>query len=359
MWLPEPLKRKARRVILHIGAPKAGSTAIEVMLGRNLKLLSKNRVLVPDVGKGVEASPLAPVFIPWYRKTSLHRLYKLGSFGRRMQHRSAVMAMLRRSLSDFEAETVILSSEQFYQHLFSRKSLSQLRQFLTEIAGEITVIGWFRRQDQAMFSSQIHSARVGGNSNFLPPVSVSNNHWLRYGERLEAWEDVFRNDELIVRPFDRAGMVNGDVCADFLAHSRLDIDGIETGIAANVGLDKVLAAYVERLNEKVPRFIGDDLNPVYGNIAATFGILEPRANRPKIAARDARFILEMFQRSNAVLSARFGNGKPFFDENVHDQDPLAEEGLSAEDVVALSSEMLAILSGRIHSLQQRIQHLRK
>ncbi len=358
MWLSAPVSRKARRVILHIGAPKSGSTAIQVMLGRNRKLLAEQRVLMPDLGTGVVASPLVPIFMPWYHKTSLHRDYKIGYLQRRLRHRLAVLAMLRRSFSNANPDTVILSSEHFYQHLSSRRSLSQLRRLLLEFAEEITVIGYFRRQDQAMFSSQIHSARVGGSSVFLPPVSLSRHHWLRYAERLDAWANVFGQDELIVRPFDSRKIVDGDVCKDFLVYARLDMSGIETGIAANVGLDRVLATYIEKLNEKVPRFAGGDLNPLYRPLASTFGFLKPCADRPKISATDARFILEMLKDSNAALAKRFGNGDAFFDETVNDMDPLAEDGLSAEDVVAVSSEILAILAGRIITLEQNNLRLR-
>lgn len=350
-WLPKPLSQKARRVILHIGAPKAGSTAIQSMLGRNRKLLAAQGILLPTLGSGGTACPLVPLFVPWPRTTTLHRRFNVSGFPMRRGYRRPLMEKLSRELQSARPETVILSSENFYQHLSGKRSLSQLRAFLREIADEITVIGWFRRQDLAMFSSQIHSARVGGNALFLPPASVSANHWLRYAERLDGWSEVFHGDELIVRPFESQRLQERDVCRDFIIRARLVLDNIETGIAANVGLDLVVATFLERLNEHIPRDIGNKVNPTFTAIAATFGLISQKSPRPVISSADSRHILEMFRESNERLSSRFGEGRPFFNESVRDHDPLAEDGLTASDAVAISADIFAALAEKLNLLQ--------
>lgn len=350
---------KAKRVILHIGAPKAGSTAIQAMLGRNRGVLAEHGIRIPMLGSGATASALVPAFVPWPRTTALHRKFNLTGPLSRRRHDRAVREKLTRELEATRPETVILSSEHFYEHVTGTGSLKRLRSLLTEIAGEITLVGWFRRQDQAMFSSQLHSARVGGNAMFLPPSRVSGHHWLCYAERLACWSRVFGNDEMIIRPYEPSGFQEGDICRDFLAKTGLSHVPVGAGFAANLGLDLVSAAYLERLNENIPRFIGKKCNPAYDAIASAISTLPERAARPRISAADARHVLSLFGNSNARLDRDFGGGQPFFNPAVAEADPLAEDGLTVEDTMAISASIFERLAEKIQTLQNTNQQLRK
>jgi hypothetical protein len=350
---------RAKRVILHIGAPKAGSTAIQAMLGRNRGIFAAHGVRMPMLGSGATASALVPTFVPWPRTTALHRKFNLKGPLSRRRHEHAIREKLARELDATRPDTVVLSSEHFYEHVTGAGSIARLRSLLMEIAGEITVIGWFRRQDQAMFSSQLHSARVGGNALFLPPSSVTRNHWLCYAERLVCWSRVFRDDEVIIRPYEPSGFPDGDICRDFLTRTGLAHVPVETGFAANLGLDLVSAAYLERLNERIPRFIGKKCNPVYDAIASAISKLPERAARPRISAADARHVLSLFRESNTRLDLEFGGGGPFFDPAVNEADPLADDGLCVEDALAISGEIFENLAEKIQTLQNANQQLRK
>lgn len=132
-----------KRLILHIGSPKTGSTPLQSFLTRNqTKLLKSASILYPKSGKKGSAHHNVAYE---YGGKHLQLKFKLGSGG------------LRDVLDEFlhsSASTLLLSSEAFFH--YSRECFLRLVEDLGGL--EINVIFFLRRQEEYLQSGyqQIH-----------------------------------------------------------------------------------------------------------------------------------------------------------------------------------------------------------
>lgn len=187
-----------RRLILHIGPMKTGSTAIQRWLGHSHASLSA-----------------AGFFLPRALTSNASRLAVI-SLSRR--DGKALTEFDEKRLADFQAEIgnmpaatpcAIVSGEMLGQKLRTADAVASLRDLLAPYFSDIRVVAYLRRQDQLSLSHYSTALRLG-ERRARPLHKVFD-----FDEMLSAWAEVFGRDAMTVRIFDRKRLVNGDVVEDF------------------------------------------------------------------------------------------------------------------------------------------------
>lgn len=199
------------RLLLHVGHPKTGTTALQSVLFANADtLLNQASVLYPTRTKPVKIKHA--LAIPWLLGVEYEAV-------RRAAHASdetlteisqAFWQSITTEIADQQPEHLILSAEGFW---ILRKASEQKRatfnQTIADIANHVTVAGYLK-SPAPYFTSMINQKLRNFREVLLPKRNF-------YRASMEAWESM-GFDDYQWRIFDRKYLVNQDIIDDFCTH---------------------------------------------------------------------------------------------------------------------------------------------
>ena len=316
-----------RRLFLHIGAHKTGTTALQ-------HSLHQNRVLLGAVGAAFVSAQSVPHLHPYLGPRSPGAY---GSDGFKVLDLNA----LADRLAAADHDMVIASSENF-SFFFHKQPIEALESALRPHFDEIRILCYLRRQDRHAVSHhqegakpnrQAEGALWGHAPNALPDRSPGQDLYLDYDRRLGLWAEVFGADKLDLRVYDRELLKDGDIFADVLSVIGLDVRGLapvgDRNVSLGAGQTK-LGHLMNSLNIR-PRM----MDAILTRIGSAGRLMPSRA--------EAVAYLDRYRPSNRRLNARFGiTALPdLFDDAFDDyptspQSDWTEAGANAALIAALS-----------------------
>ena len=304
-----------RKLSLHIGSHKTGTTTVQVTLKHNEATLLQRGLAVaqgdsmPNLHQYLDyADP--KVILP-------------GGFKTRDPAQFADM------LAAHKADHVFGSSENF-SFFFQQVAVDALAAALTARFDDIRIIVYLRRQDRHAISHHQEGARPqrkpegllwGHALTALPKPAPQHRLYLDYDHRIGLWENAFGRENLLVRPFDRSLLKDGDIIPDILSLLGLDEQGIERMPDSNLSLGRLRAKIGHLANETV----GDDL--------VTRRLLRalPEPDERMIpSAADAERFLAPYREGNRRLNQRLNitNFPNLFPDDFSDYPETASEDLT-------------------------------
>lgn len=212
-----------KKLILHIGTEKTGTTAIQ-------EFLSLNRERFLDLGFFIPKSPsssapnhrkLATAFFNESRSDDSFQHFNIKNFE---NWRERVLTDVRGELQGCDTPVHIISSEHFSSRLTTRSEKADLYAFLNSIYDEIELVSYFRRQDQYAVSLYSTYLKSGGTEKRILPNSKNLSRY-GYYEMCRDWEKVFGIGSLKARVFDRNELVSGNIVDDFCNILDVDVGG--------------------------------------------------------------------------------------------------------------------------------------
>lgn len=287
------------RLLVHIGSPKTGSTAIQYFLQQNADALR---------AQGVN-------FVRAGRRANAHNAL--------LQARRAgdICTVLREVTDEIHAEPDalhILSSEMYFGAGFAADLAAALPD---DIRAGTQILAYLRRQDkflEAMYKQRVKTNRFQGDALEFADARRGNGGYTRI---LKPYADAFGPDSLIVRPFERAHFPQGNIVLDVAR-----ITGI-TGLGnlfVPGSLDNLTLSYeITRLLALMGRGTGINVKDVIRHLSHS---------RPPDAARsndcfskdERQQILAHYADINEELRATYTPDlKTFFDETDLADDALA------------------------------------
>ncbi|HDR27389.1 hypothetical protein [Rhodovulum sp.] len=202
------------QVILHIGAPKTGTTILQKTLRRSERVLAAHGI----------AYPRSP------RHKSKHRilLVGIGSLGRagasrfpdETRHddqRKAWFARLGRQLRKTSPEILVLSNEGLFGVLPPDRLAALREDILSLGADHIRIAGYVRRPSDHYLSWLQQEIRASWKVPLPAPLNCR--------QVLEPYMDVFGAGNVLIRTYDRATLCEGDIVADFV-NAYLGVSGL-------------------------------------------------------------------------------------------------------------------------------------
>jgi hypothetical protein len=170
--------------------------------------LVRKGVLYPDfTGIGARSSHFHKYFFDYFQPAT----WGNGSpvFSRPLRD-GQVHAFLR-ELETFEGD-VILSAE--YLANYAPKNIERLRHVFGAY-DNIRIIAYLRRQDERVRSAYSERAKLGA-AQTISEVLLEKRPSLRYYDLLDPWAEVFGDENVVVRPFEKAQWEGEDLITDFL-----------------------------------------------------------------------------------------------------------------------------------------------
>lgn len=313
-----------RRIVLHIGGEKTGSTSIQALMALNRGALMAAGFAVPRAPGAANhsglaafagAAPLVPDLVAG-----------LGG--------AAAVAALPAALAaeiaalPASAHTLLLSSEHCQSRLHDRASIARLRDGVLARLGaeEVTVLVWLRRQDGIARSLRNTWLRSHGT---LPPPGFPTDPptlaLMDHAATLARWGAVFGRAALRPRLYEPGG----DLLRDWRAACGIPAD---LALRAPPPLNRSLAPAAEAFLAAVP-VAGVDRRPLFAWLDRHCAGRGRRASRAQAAAFLARFAAS----NAAVRQDWFPDREWLFDPDLADWPEAAEPPPAWEEVLRVAA----------------------
>lgn len=210
-----------RRLLLHVGMHKTGTSWIQAVLAHNRATLMAHGIGYPDLGGG--RGPWAPDF-GMNHGWPLVRLAagdapdsRFGGIGTPAavagtpQARTRALRALKDALDDRDLRLVVLSGEQLSNVLRAPEAV-RLAELLHRPDLSVRVLAYVREPVSFAVSMAQQRLRAGGTRHEVcerPPLPA-------YRRRLGKFLKAFGHDDVEIRVYDRRRFSRGDVMRDFL-----------------------------------------------------------------------------------------------------------------------------------------------
>lgn len=200
-----------KKLIVHIGAGKTGSSAIQKFLSLNCSVLAEHGVLIPGCKLDLESECLGEQI--WFFQNGIGN----NDFADSVQRR---LSRLHKHMCEHELHTLVVSAE----NLINPQEFEKL--FLgLEGMFDITIVCYIRRQDDYMISAWQQW--------YLKAYDSFDDYRLKLGHRIDwhaalhPWKEKFGKDNVKVSVYEKESLVNGNVIDDFTQLLGLEITGMQ------------------------------------------------------------------------------------------------------------------------------------
>lgn len=310
-----------KKIIIHIGANKTGTTAIQKYLSKNDDvLLSEHGILYPKSGRMWGAHfPLA-----WDLGLGKKPDHLVGKF-------ENVWGLLRKEIEEKNAKKTIISSENFM--LLSNSNIAnKVKNYLEGY--EVEIILYVRRQDLWLESLYLQRVKMGMFDKTFSEFVINPSQELDFTKILSLWELVTRRENIKVINFESVNDFGGAVNA-FNKIIGLNIEIIEEYV--NDSIDKHFAAYImsrKGLFSSPKRL--SKLLTLYNKIKMNYD----DHSKSYFTLKERKKILEQYTISNSILFEKYRMDKPFNNFNkMIDSDPYPNNSI----IHIINFELMKIL----------------
>lgn len=294
-----------KRLILHVGQAKTGTSTIQDFLAHNRKQLWREmEVLYPRAGRqGAAHHRTAALFLPADNAAWIRR-----------EDSDSLRAQLDAECAEASTDVVVVSSEA----LFNARSIAAVRDFFVGFDVEVVII--LRRQDRWLDSLYQHQLKVGETS--LGPMEwlTARQPALNYATRVGRWADVFGDDKVRIGVFEPASLAGGLMAFFFRTAGLAVPEGLQEPPARNERLSRHALAWLTAIpRDSLTRPGRQELRRVLEDWSQHNP--DPPELRYFFTPDERRAILARCAESNAALARRFlpdSDGVLFHDMKVEE-----------------------------------------
>jgi hypothetical protein len=312
-----------KRAILHIGTEKTGTTSIQKFLYENRIKLGANGMLFPAsagfisnqnlvvYGKQSPEPDLAPPSLDVNDAEELAAWKETFA----QEHCSEVLAFQARH----QDSTLIYSAEHLQSRLTSVAEIKRVARLLRPLFDEVEVVVYLRRQDLYALSAHSTSVRGGKREGFSFETINAQGPYYNYRLLLENWSEVFGEEAIQVRLFEKSRLVGHDVVSDFQSVTSINDLGLDlvSPDSVNEALSFTALCVLRefnKLDESDSRLLGYSKSDVRSYLLDAVQGIQDSWGRLLPAKSSALAFYDRFKADNQWVADRWLNGAGF-DEN--------------------------------------------
>lgn len=309
-----------KKIILHIGAEKTGTTSLQTFLAKNQELLSNQGIYVPGfLGKWNNHRKLTVLAFNPERIDDFIVAEGLTDPSSRMKAVEKWTQDLHRISEETQEPKWIASSEQMQSRLTTHEEVSRLKSILTRSFAEVEVLLYIRNPIDAAVSLWSTLVKCG---HYLPEFPAPSNWRIQnncnYKTIIQRWQAVF-GDNLKVRLFTKSELHEGDLIKDFCR--ACGIEDNSTFIIPpreNETLSHEAIRILSKLNKAIPYITDKKVNPTRGDLDRLVAKHFNSFPRYVPSKEQAALYAAHYEISNEwVRSNIFPDRKTLFDEERH------------------------------------------
>ncbi|MCB1385676.1 MAG: hypothetical protein KDJ80_07015 [Nitratireductor sp.] len=239
-----------KRIILHVGTEKTGTTSIQKYFWDNREKYRERGLCYPECLGTQNHVGLVTCARGFAENDSIRILQEIYSRSTHERYKRRARLQFRREIENFD--TIVLSNEHLSARLRKPEEFKRLKSFLDVEANDVKVVLYVRRQDEFLISSYTAHILAGSTAPFSIP-GVDRGH-MRYNYRLllDRWAEAFGIGNLTVRKYQKASFPDGSVVKDFCKTVGIDSLGQQADYNENTSLDANKLEFLRRLNKFLP-----------------------------------------------------------------------------------------------------------
>ena len=272
-----------RKLIIHIGSHKTGSTSIQkaMFINKN-RLLEKNNFFCNNLYPDGRSAGSCDRF-EYHNKNNIKKLF----------------FFLNQKKSN-----VIISTEGLW---YCNKDVALLYDELAkEKFDDIKIIAYIRRQEMFYISAKQSSVKfkslnrlVGHHFRSLPGSknipTLALEGYLNYDKVVSIWGDIFGDENIIIRPFDKKQLYKNDVVSDFFHSLGFELDIPSVSVNESYSWEKTKVGHL--LNKMDLHISSPTGKVIFNNLDNSGKMLPSKAQ--------AKEFYEKYKESNLLLNERF------------------------------------------------------
>jgi hypothetical protein len=322
-----PQQRPA--VVLHLGMGKTGTSTIQATFHRSRQRLAQQGILYPKspgtrrhirLGLAMQPDDGVPRRSVGWRRQVVDTPGELRPLFEEALFEELGQAAPRHVL--FSDEALLTSTDE---------GIANLRELCDRFAASVRVVAYLRRQDDHLCSRYQQVVKREGEVRTLGERARSDlSPTYDYHDRLEAWRELMRPDEMVVRTFERSRFAGGSLLADFVEATGLDVrvEDLAEIPSKNESLDAESVEFLRLVNlHRAER--GELPDPKLNN--TMLRTLDQASQGPTLTLPDAELdrFMEQWERSNAAVAREFAGraGDQLFESGRKTRDTTTEQHL--------------------------------
>ena len=327
-----------RRLVIHIGSEKTGTTSIQNFMSANRKILESQGIIYPEIGfsKTAHFSLVAP-FHPLDNNGKGLEFAPEESYDPKEE-----WSNIKCLFDSHESVTVVVSAEHFSSRL-KEKGISALKETVDWACPdvEVLIVYYVRRQDKYFQSWYSTHIKAGGT---LPLKKAYNmrlgQHWFYdYYHIACAWESEFGENSVKVIPFEKeqleGGLIN-NFCSIF-------------GVFPDERFDFKVKDSNESWSFKFLQFarlvnVHNQMSPIPNRfkLLNEFSAYFEKKQTDFLSPEEANVVIERYAASNVKLAEKFlgrESGDLFFSSYVDPEGWEEPQGIRVVDLVPMFVDM--------------------
>lgn len=234
-----------KKVYIHIGFHKTGSSALQECLAANRDVLLDGGYFYPQ---SLEDKYPSHADFSWAinRKPPQWSGFRDGEAGE-------VLDFYEQQTLQMSCDSLILSSEDFVLLESHPSDIQKLKEFFSGF--EAKIVAYVRNPIDFIISLYSHAIRSRA-------ITCDVNEYVDrhfnfrsadYSARLRTWVNVFGKENVIVRPYSSGSFVNNNLVDDFLNCIGLDVELERKELKSNVGVHPwLINGYLEIAKSELP-----------------------------------------------------------------------------------------------------------
>jgi len=309
------------KVILHIGAEKTGSTALQEFLYANREqLLMSGLALLDSVNVPNNLKLVGYCKEP----DDLSYGYFIDLGFRKLEDKVLFYADFEKEFSreisslPESVHTVIITSEHFHSQIYDKNEIVRLKNFLDRYFSDVQIVCYLREQyslARSFYSTAIKHGYVVLFEDFLTGATLDNDYY-NHLNSMEKWSDIFGLKNIVARVYERKYLVENDIRRDFLAVALGFVETAKFDFSfyrQNQSLGLLGAQFGMRINSRLPRH--NDSGRVDTFRYAVFDMMEKSriSKIGEITSSRSQEIYSIFDDSNKMFAEKYlgTNKNPF------------------------------------------------
>ncbi|SLN21627.1 hypothetical protein PEL8287_00924 [Roseovarius litorisediminis] len=247
------------KAIIHIGAPKTGSSSIQLFLIENVEGLARQGVrygVIDSVHHSQLEYPMAALAnlnrqIPI---KSARARYEVPTLDAQKEMAAKTLSNLDRDVKRWTEPVAVFSSEHMVPWLRDKEAIKALDDIFAQHFDQRHYILYIRNQLDLVQSSYSEFVKRGGTEEF-EPFFKSRLQEFDYHTTVQNWSDAIGRDRLNVRLMDKSFLVNGDVIDDFCQFCGIDPKPLQRPSRANKSLSAAATECLLAMNKRIPEVL--------------------------------------------------------------------------------------------------------
>ena len=238
------------RIILHIGTPKTGTTAIQSAIATHESWLDGQNICFVKAGR--------------HRASHNDLANAIRRGGTDHKFRQALEAEIAAETAKDPNRELLFSSE-----IFALLDPAKFKEAMGGLEGHaLTIVVYLRRQDQ--YAEAFYKQRVKNGRNLVPFGAFLQSRVGRritnYVRLLDQWQAAYPNARLLPRVYDRKRLVSQDIVADFA--TVLGVDAAEIAVADSERNLSPSKNFIDIVLALAPHFEGAEIRQIFRSVKA-------------------------------------------------------------------------------------------